>query len=195
MTLLFATNNTHKFKEVSKILPSTYTLLSLRDVDFFGELEETGTTVRSNASQKARYVHDKFGMNCFADDTGLEVLALGGRPGVYSARFAGPEAIASENIKKLLIELKGIEDRRASFRTVISLFLDDKEYFFEGTINGTITHETRGDGGFGYDPLFIPDGMIKTLAEMSDEEKNNISHRYVAINKLVNFLRNTVKIS
>ena len=188
MRLLFATNNSHKYKEVSKILPSYFTLLSLKDVDFYGELRETGSTIKSNASQKARYVFEKFGMQCFADDTGLEVLALNGRPGVYSARFAGPDANASENIKKLLIEMKGVSDRRAVFRTVISLFIDGKEYFFEGHIDGFITEEERGNGGFGYDPVFLPVGKNLTLAEMGDDEKNEMSHRAIAIQKLSEFL-------
>ena len=188
MRLLFATNNSHKYKEVSKILPSYFTLLSLKDVDFYGELRETGSTIKSNASQKARYVFEKFGMQCFADDTGLEVLALNGRPGVYSARFAGPDANASENIKKLLIEMKGVSDRRAVFWTVISLFIDGKEYFFEGHIDGFITEEERGNGGFGYDPVFLPVGKNLTLAEMGDDEKNEMSHRAIAIQKLSEFL-------
>ena len=188
MRLLFATNNSHKYKEVSKILPSSFILLSLKDVDFNGELPETGSTIKSNASQKARYVFEKFGMQCFADDTGLEVLALNGRPGVYSARFAGPDANASENIKKLLIEMKGVSDRRAVFWTVISLFIDGKEYFFEGHIDGFITEEERGNGGFGYDPVFLPVGKNLTLAEMGDDEKNEMSHRAIAIQKLSEFL-------
>lgn len=193
MRLLFATNNPHKFREVINILPSSFILLSLKDVDFSGELPETGFSIKSNASQKASYVFEKFGMECFADDTGLEVFALNGRPGVYSARFAGPEANASENIKKLLIELKGVSDRRAVFRTVISLFIDQKEYFFEGHIDGVITEEPRGTGGFGYDPVFLPVGSKKIFSEMEEEEKNVISHRGIAIKKLSYFLSERVK--
>lgn len=163
-------------------------------MDFSGELPETGFTIKSNASQKASYVFEKFGMECFADDTGLEVFALNGRPGVYSARFAGPEANASENIKKLLIELKGVSDRQAVFRTVISLFIDQEEYFFEGHIDGVITEEPRGIGGFGYDPVFLPVGSKKTFSEMEEEEKNVISHRGIAIKKLSDFLSERVNV-
>ena len=188
MRLLFATNNIHKFKEASNILLPSFNLLRLKDIDCYDELPETGLTIKSNSSQKARYVFEKYGMDCFADDTGLEVFALGGRPGVYSARFAGPNADSSENIEKLLIELKGVKDRRAFFRTVISLFIDGKEYFFEGQINGNVNEFPSGSKGFGYDSIFLPQGYEKTFSEMEEAEKNSISHRAIALKKLFDFL-------
>ena len=194
MRLLFATNNTHKFKEASSILPSHFTLLRLKDIDCFDDLPETGLTIKSNASQKARYVFEKYGMDCFADDTGLEVFALNGRPGVFSARFAGPNADSAENIEKLLIEMKGVKDRLAFFRTVISLFIDGKEYFFEGQIDGKIKEIPSGNKGFGYDSVFLPDGYEKTFSEMEEAEKNRISHRAIAIKKLSDFLFQRINI-
>ena len=188
MRLLFATNNTHKFKEASSILPSFFALLRLKDIGCFDDLPETGLTIKSNASQKARYVFEKYGMDCFADDTGLEVFALNGRPGVFSARFAGPNADSAENIEKLLIEMKGVKDRRAFFRTVISLFIDGKEYFFEGKIDGSLKEIPSGNKGFGYDSVFLPDGYEKTFSEMEEKEKNRISHRAIALKKLSDFL-------
>jgi XTP/dITP diphosphohydrolase len=187
--MVFATNNPHKFKEVRQMLPENFRLLNLKDIDCVDELPETGNTIVANAYQKAKYVHDKFGVDCFADDTGLEVAALDGRPGVYSARYAGERADAADNIEKLLAELKGVEDRRAAFRTVIALLINDKEYSFEGIIHGTITEKPSGLKGFGYDPVFIPEGFSKTFSEMSDEEKNSLSHRGKAVKKLVEFLR------
>jgi len=188
MKLVFATNNAHKMKEVRKIIPSGIDLLTLKDIDCEDELPETGNTLQANALQKARYVHDKFGVDCFADDTGLEVAALDGRPGVYSARYAGINADPAENILKLLTELNGVEDRRASFTTVVALYLDDKEYFFEGSIEGAIAIKQIGENGFGYDPVFIPKGYDKTFAEMSADEKNSMSHRAIAMGKLSEFL-------
>ena len=188
MRLLFATNNLNKFKEARKILPSSIILQSLQDVDSYDELPETGTTIKSNAIQKARYIYEKYGMDCFADDTGLEVWALSGRPGVYSARFAGHKADPSENIKKLLVEMKGVLDRRAIFRTVIALFFEKKEYCFEGHIDGFITEEPSGSGGFGYDPVFLPVGSGITFSEMNVDEKNQISHRGIALKRLSDFL-------
>jgi len=188
MKLIFATNNSHKFKEVRAILPPDFELLNLRDIDCSEELPETGNTIKSNAYQKARYVHDKFGVNCFADDTGLEVVALDGRPGVYSARYAGQDADSAGNIEKLLIEMKGVKERRASFRTVIALLVDEKEYFFEGVINGVITDSPSGSGGFGYDPVFIPEGYTETFSELGEVEKNKISHRAIAVKLLSDFL-------
>jgi XTP/dITP diphosphohydrolase len=187
--MVFATNNPHKFKEVKMILPEDFHLLSLRDIDCMDELPETGKTIVSNAYQKARYVHDKFGVDCFADDTGLEVAALNGRPGVYSARYAGERADSSDNIEKLLTEMKGVENRRAAFRTVIALLIGDKEYSFEGLVNGSITKKISGTKGFGYDPVFIPEGFTQTFSEMSDEEKNKLSHRGKAVGKLIEFLK------
>jgi len=186
--MVFATNNSHKLQEVRKILPSSITIESLKDIGCFEELPESGSTILSNALQKAHYIYDKFGLNCFADDTGLEVILLGGRPGVYSARFAGPDCDSSENIKKLLIEMKGINDRRALFRTVIALINDGTENFFEGVIYGTIAEEPRGLNGFGYDSVFIPKDNVKTFSEMTDNEKNQISHRAIAVKKLADYL-------
>ncbi len=195
MKLVFATNNSHKIKEVEKMLPEELNLLKLKDIDCFDELPETGTTLMDNARQKARYIYEKFGLNCFADDSGLEVSSLGGRPGVYSARFAGSSATSSENISKLLIELKGITDRTATFRTVIALIIDGKEYFFEGSINGSITETLHGAEGFGYDPVFIPSGSEMTFAEMNPEEKNSLSHRAIAMKKFTEFLKTPVNYS
>jgi XTP/dITP diphosphohydrolase len=188
MKLVFATNNPHKFKEVRSMLPPWIELLKLDDIDCNDALPETGNTIEQNASQKARYVHDKFGVNCFADDTGLEVEALGGRPGVYSARFAGESADSEMNIEKLLTEMKGVTNRRAAFRTIIALIVDGKELSFEGRVDGSITEKLQGSGGFGYDPVFIPDGFLKTFSDLGEEEKNKISHRADAIRKLSNYL-------
>lgn len=188
MKLVFATNNQNKLKEVKQLLPPSIELLSLKDIDCEDDITESGKTIRENAKIKSRYIYEKFGMNCFADDTGLEVDAIGGRPGVYSARFAGPSCRSEDNINKLLIELKGIENRKANFRTVISLIIDGKDEAFEGVVNGVITNEEKGSNGFGYDSVFMPDGYDKTFAEMSAQEKNEISHRGIAINKLTSFI-------
>ncbi len=188
MRLVFATNNNHKLKEVKQLLPDTIEILSLKDIDSEDEIAETGSTITDNAFIKARYIYEKFGMNCFADDTGLEVDSLGGRPGVYSARFAGPACRSEDNIKKLLTELKGIENRKANFRTAICLMIDGVATVFEGRVDGVITLDESGDKGFGYDPIFLPNGYDKTFAQMSDAEKNAISHRGVAVRKLVDYL-------
>ena len=195
MKLVFATNNSHKFKEAEKMIPEGVTLLKLKDIDCFDDLPETGTTLMDNARQKAMYIYEKFGLNCFADDSGIEVLSLGGRPGVYSARFGGVAASSFDNISKLLIELKGIEERSATFRTVIALIIDGKEYFFEGAIEGKITLTLQGAEGFGYDPVFIPSGSEKTFAEMKPEEKNSLSHRAIAMKKFSEFLNHPVNYS
>lgn len=189
MKLVFATNNQNKLKEVKQLLPASIELLSLKDIDCEDDITESGKTIRENAKIKSRYIYEKFGMNCFADDTGLEVDAIGGRPGVYSARFAGPSSRSEDNINKLLIELKGIENRKANFRTVISLMIDGKDEAFEGIVNGVITTEEMGSNGFGYDSVFMPDGFDKTFAEMTAQEKNEISHRGIAVNKLTSFIR------
>lgn len=189
MEIVFATGNQHKIKEAVKILPSAIKILSLKSIGCEDELPETGSTLRSNAAQKARYVSDKYGVNCFSDDSGLEVVALDGRPGVYSARFAGPQANAEMNNEKLLAEMKGITDRRAVFHTVIAIILNGEERLFEGLINGTITDKPIGENGFGYDPLFIPDGYEKTFAQMEEGEKNALSHRAIALKKLADFLK------
>lgn len=190
MKLVFATNNNNKLKEVKQLLPDSIEILSLKDIDSEDEIAETGSTIPENAFIKARYIYEKFGMNCFADDTGLEVDALGGRPGVYSARFAGPGGKSEENIKKLLTELKGIENRKARFRTAICLMIDGVDMSFEGVVEGVITESESGENGFGYDPVFLPDGYDKTFAQMTDAEKNAISHRGIAVRKLVDYLSN-----
>lgn len=189
MKLVFATNNQHKIKEVTHLLPSDLQLISLKDIECDDDLPETGVKLEDNARQKARYVHDKFGVDCFADDTGLEIEALNGRPGVYSARYAGPACIAEENVLKVLTEMQGVQNRKARFRTVIALYLGDQEYIFEGSIEGRITESPAGSHGFGYDPVFIPEGEQRTFAEMSLEEKNRFSHRSNAIRKLSDFLK------
>ncbi len=188
MKLVFATNNLHKLDEVRKITATRAEILSLHDIGCHDDIPETGSTLEENALQKARYVRDKFCLDCFADDTGLEVEALCGAPGVYSARYAGEVHNSEANMCKLLSEMDGKENRRASFRTVIALILDGKEYMFEGIVNGTITEYKRGTNGFGYDPVFMPDGYTKTFAELGDSVKNTISHRAEAVRKLSAFL-------
>ena len=188
MKLVFATNNKHKLEEVRKILPASIALLTLNDIGCTDSLPETGNTFEQNALQKARYIHDKYGHDCFADDSGLEVDALHGRPGVYSARYAGNENDSSANITKLLTELNLEENRKAKFRTVIALMIGEQINYFEGTINGEITFSARGKNGFGYDPVFIPEGFHVTFAEMAPELKNRISHRSIAVRGLGEFL-------
>ncbi len=187
--LVFATNNPHKLQEVREILSGQYEVVGLKDIGFTGDIPETGTTLDENASIKSHFVLEHYGMDCFADDTGLEVEALNGAPGVYSARYAGEEATYEKNVDKLLKELSGKTNRSARFRTVISLLLDGKEYTFEGTVEGKIIEERRGEGGFGYDPVFVPEGYEQTFAEMDAVLKNKISHRGRATRKLVEFLR------
>ncbi len=186
--LVFATNNAHKVDEVRNKLNGLFEIRSLSEIGCNEDIPETSDTLQGNASQKSHYLHDKFHCNCFADDTGLEVEALDGAPGVYSARYAGPAKDSDANIDKLLAELKNKSNRRARFRTVISLFLEDKEYFFEGIVTGTILTERHGDGGFGYDPVFQPDGYDRSFSELSMEEKNSISHRGRAVEELIKFL-------
>lgn len=186
--LVFATNNSHKLKEIKSTLGDALRILSLKDIGCFDELPETSATIRGNAIQKASYVFEKYGMNCFADDTGLEIDELKGRPGVYSSRFAGANASDSENVAKVLHEMKGIEKRAARFKTIMALITDKEQKYFEGIINGTIANETKGTGGFGYDPIFYPEGSEKTFAEMNVDEKNKISHRSLAIRQLIAYL-------
>lgn len=188
MKLVFATNNLHKLDEVRKITVGRAEIASLRDINCHDDIPETGSTLEENALQKARYIKDKFGLDCFADDTGLEVEALGGAPGVYSARYAGEAHDSEANMRKLLSEMDGKENRRARFRTAIALILDGEEYMFEGIVNGIITDNKRGTNGFGYDPVFMPDGYTKTFAELGDNVKNAISHRAEAVRKLSAFL-------
>jgi XTP/dITP diphosphohydrolase len=192
MKLVFATNNSNKLNEIRAIVQSPIEILSLADISFREDIPETADTLEGNALIKAETIFKKFGMNCFSDDSGLEVAALAGEPGVQSARYAGPEQDAAKNMAKLLSAMNGKADRIACFRTVIALILDGKEYFFEGRIGGTITQEKHGAAGFGYDPVFRPEGFEKTFAEMSAAEKNRISHRAQAVNKLVDFLKHRV---
>jgi len=187
--ICFATNNKNKIAEVSQMLEGKYKLLSLEEIGCLVELPEEQETLEGNSRQKARYVWDNYNVNCFADDTGLEVKALNGAPGVYSARYAGPQRDNNDNIKHLLQNLEGRQDRSAQFRTYITLYLNGQEHQFEGIVTGHITEAWKGDKGFGYDPVFIPDGYSKTFAEMSSEEKNAISHRGKAMQKLIAFLK------
>jgi len=188
-TLIFATNNRHKLAEVSSMLEPKYEIVGLDALQCTDELPEDQTTLEGNALQKARYIRDRYGVDCFADDTGLEVKALNGDPGVYSARYAGPLCLAADNIAKLLIKLEGIEKRKARFRTVIALLQKGEEYLFEGVVEGVILKEPRGKGGFGYDSVFLPDGYELCFGEMDAVQKNKISHRARAINRLVDFLK------
>lgn len=190
MNLVFATNNQHKFIEIRKILNADISLLSLNDIHCVDELPETQHTLEGNAQQKASYVYDNFGYNCFADDTGLEIEALNGRPGVYSARYAGQSKDPAENMNKVIRELRNISNRRARFRTVIALIINEKNHLFEGIVNGQILSEKRGTQGFGYDPIFLPDGYEVSFAQMNLDEKNKISHRGKAVAELVTYLNN-----
>ena len=187
--LIFATNNAHKLGEVQALLGDAFELVTLRECGITEDIPETADTLEGNALQKARYVYEKTGLDCFADDTGLEVDALGGAPGVHSARYATDGHDFAANNRLLLKNLEGVTDRTARFRTVIALILDGVEYTFEGRVEGTIATAESGSEGFGYDPLFVPSGEIITFAQMSAEAKNAISHRGRAVAKLVNFLK------
>ncbi|MFS2863280.1 non-canonical purine NTP diphosphatase [Bacteroides xylanisolvens] len=188
--LVFATNNAHKLEEVAAILGDQVELLSLNDIGCQTDIPETAETLEGNALLKSSYIYKNYHLDCFADDTGLEVEALNGAPGVYSARYAGGEGHdAQANMLKLLHELDGKENRKAQFRTAISLILDGKEYLFEGVIKGEIIKEKRGDSGFGYDPVFMPKGYDRTFAELGNDIKNQISHRALAVQKLCEFLQ------
>jgi XTP/dITP diphosphohydrolase len=187
--ICFATNNQHKLYEVRAALPPEIEVLSLDEINCFEELPETSDTIEGNSLQKARYVNENFGIACFADDTGLEVESLSGAPGVYSARFAGPQKSSDDNIRLLLHQLNGNDNRRAQFKTVITLVgLTPRPEVFEGIVKGTITQARRGTAGFGYDPVFLPDGFNVTFAEMDLNQKNSLSHRGLAVQKLVAFL-------
>lgn len=185
---VFATNNAHKLEEVTAILGDKVEVLSMKDIRCTADIPETADTLAGNALLKARFIYENYQMDCFADDTGLEVEALDGAPGVYSARYAGDAHNSEANMKKLLHDLEGVENRKARFRTVFALIIDGKEHLFEGIINGEITKTRRGASGFGYDPIFIPEGYTQTFAEMGNQLKNKISHRALATNKLCNFL-------
>lgn len=188
MKLLFATQNPHKIEEIKKIINPSIELMGLETFGFDGEIPETKDTIKENAIEKARFIYNKFKIPTFADDTGLEVDALDGMPGVLSARYAGIDKNSESNMNKLLMELKGVHNRNAQFRTVIALILDDREFVFEGIVKGQIMDSPRGSMGFGYDPIFLPDGYGQTFAEMELGLKNTISHRAQAFNNLTAFL-------
>ena len=185
---VFATNNAHKLEEVTAILGNKIELLSMKDINCHADIPETADTLEGNALLKARYIFENYQLDCFANDTGLEVEALNGAPGVYSARYAGDAHNSEANMKKLLQDMEGIENRKAQFRTVFALIINGKEHLFEGIVKGEITKHRHGTSGFGYDPVFIPEGYTQTYAEMGNELKNKISHRALATNKLCNFL-------
>ena len=186
--IVFATNNQHKLQEVRAIVGQYFDVLSLRDIECYEEIPENGTTFEENALMKAHYIKDNYGYDCFADDSGLEVVALNNAPGVYSARYAGEPSDSQRNIEKLMREMQDKKERSARFRTSIALLLDGEEKLFDGCIEGDIIDVLRGCNGFGYDPLFVPRGYDITFAEMSSEEKNKISHRAIATQKLIEYL-------
>ncbi len=189
--IVFATNNAHKLQEVRFALKGIYEIISLKEIGFTDDIPEPYETLEENALTKSKTIAEKFMINCFADDTGLEVDALNGAPGVYSARYAGKNCSFQDNVNKLLYEMQGHKNRKAKFRTVISLIINKKEYQFEGEVKGHIATDKTGTEGFGYDPVFIPNGYPISFAEMDLEEKNKISHRGLAVKKLVEFLKNT----
>ncbi|WP_418535696.1 non-canonical purine NTP diphosphatase [Odoribacter laneus] len=188
MKLVFATNNRHKLEEITRMLKDKYEIISLEEIGCREEIPEDYETLQENALEKARYVKEHYGYDCFADDTGLEIEALGNRPGVYSARYAGPAKNSEDNMHKVLGEMKGEENRKARFRTVIALLLGGEEHFFEGIVEGKILEQQQGEIGFGYDPIFCPEGYRQSFAEMPIEQKNQISHRGQAVRKLAEFL-------
>ena len=194
MKIVFATNNPNKFKEIQSLVPKEIEIISLKEIGCTEEIPETGDSLEANAFQKAHYIKENYDYDCFADDTGLEIDELNGAPGIYSARYAGPEKNADSNITKILNELKGKKNRKAKFRTVIALTLNNEEHLFEGEINGYISSEKKGNEGFGYDPIFIPENNIRCFAQMSMQEKGVISHRGRAVKKLVVFLNNLSKL-
>ena len=189
MKLVFATNNRHKLDEVRDILGNRVEILSLNDIGCYDDIPETADTLQGNALIKARYIYEKYGVDCFADDTGLEVEALDGDPGVYSARYAGEDCNSEANMQKLLHELTGNNNRKAQFRTVIALIIDGEEKLFNGIVKGEISEDKKGDSGFGYDPIFIPEGFSESFAQMTGDMKNSISHRYRATEELNNYLK------
>ncbi len=191
MELIFATHNLHKTEEAQAILGNRFIVKNLKDLGFLDDIPETADTLEGNALLKAHYIFDKFHCDCFADDTGLEVEALDNRPGVYSARYAGENSTYQDNVRKILYEMKGISNRKASFRTVIALILNGKEYLFEGRVDGYIITEPRGNSGFGYDPVFRPENSDLTFAELGGNIKNQISHRGIVMRKLMDFLSNS----
>lgn len=186
--LLFATSNKNKVLEIKKVLPKEFNIKSLDDIGFCEEIPENENTIEGNAIFKANYIYKKYNLNVFADDTGLEVDSLNGKPGVHSARYAGISKNSADNINKLLKKLKNKKNRKARFKTIIALILNSKIHTFEGVVEGIITKKPKGENGFGYDPVFIPSGYTKTFGELSIEEKNSISHRSLAMNKLIDFI-------
>ena len=192
MDIVFATNNKHKLQEVKHIIGERFNIISLKELQCFDDIPETENTLEGNALLKARYIHQRFNCNCFADDTGLEIEVLDGKPGVFSARYAGEHCSFEDNINKILAELEGKTNRNAIFRTVIALIINDKEYLFEGNIKGKIIDSKKGISGFGYDPVFIPDGYSETFAEMGNDLKNTISHRALATKQLTEFLNSSL---
>jgi XTP/dITP diphosphohydrolase len=190
MKLVFASNNANKIKEIQQLVPEYIQIVSLKDIGCTEDIPETAETIEGNAILKANYITNKYGLNCFADDSGLEVDALNGAPGVYSARYAGEPKDDSKNIDKLLLNLEKQSNRKANFKTVICLNYNGKQTLFTGIINGKIIEERIGTNGFGYDPIFVADGMTQTFAELSMEEKSGISHRGIAVKQLVEFLSN-----
>ena len=188
MKLVFATQNENKAQEIQSLLPEYFKIITLKDIRCFDEILETAETLEGNSLLKASFISETYNLNCFADDTGLEIEALDNRPGVYSARYSGPEKSAAANINKVLLELEGKTARNAQFRTIITLILNTSIFTFEGIVRGEIISEKRGENGFGYDPIFVPEGDIRTFAEMSLEEKNKHSHRARAFQKMIVFL-------
>lgn len=186
--IVFATGNPHKVREVNQVLPEVISIVGLKDINCLEELPETSPTLEGNALEKARYVYENYGVECFSEDTGLEVDALNGDPGIYTARYAGEHCTPEDNIVLLLKNMEGKMNRNARFRTVIALIMNDEEHLFEGVANGQIAETRKGAGGFGYDPVFIPEGFEHSFAEMPAEEKNQISHRGKAVKKLIDFL-------
>lgn len=190
MNIVFATGNPNKVKEVNQVLPSSIKIIGLKDINCTEDIPETSPSIEGNALQKARYVYQNYGQNCFSEDTGLEVSALGGAPGVITARYAGENCTSEDNMVLLLKNMKDKDDRTARFKTVIALILDEKEYLFEGICNGDIGLQKQGNGGFGYDPIFLPEGLSTSFAEIDAKQKNEISHRGKAVRKLIAFLEN-----
>ena len=188
INLIFATSNQNKVLEIQKILPKKFNIKSLKDLNYFEDVPENETTIEGNAIFKAKYINEKFNINVFADDTGLEVEALNGEPGVHSARYAGTTRSSEKNIKKLLKNLKNIKNRNARFKTVIALIIDNKLHIFSGIVEGYILDSPKGNNGFGYDPIFCPNGFDKSFAELTLKEKNLISHRSLAMKKLIDFI-------
>ena len=188
MKLIFATHNSNKAFEIQKLLPEHFQVLTLNDIDFQEEIPENEPTIEANSAFKAQFIFNKFNLNCFADDTGLEIEALNGKPGVHSARYAGEERNSDANMNRVIDELSGIENRNARFKTVITLIINGDQHIFEGIVNGQIISEKRGTNGFGYDPIFIPENETRTFAEMNLSEKNKYSHRARALEKMIAFL-------